>query len=96
MFKGIPTRLWEVLRERGYGSIEEMARGESDRLRDKMKPLPAGTLYSWMTEKPQHRRRPWSPPSLHVISLITDTPVGTLMEEMIEDDARDRRNRRSN
>ena len=81
---GIRERLWRVLEREGYGSVEEMARRES--MKHNIE-IPAGTLYSWMTRRQQHRRRPWSPSSLHVISLITGTPAGELFEQMVKDDA---------
>ena len=83
---GIPERLWGVLREKGYGSIEEMARAES--LVHGLQ-IPAGTLYSWMTNKARHRRRPLDPRSLKVVSLITGRSPGQLMDEMVAEEARE-------
>jgi len=83
---GIPERLWGVLKEKGYGSIEKMAREESLRLQQS---IPAGTLYSWMTSKARHRRRPLDPRSLRVVSLITGVSPGQLMDEMVAEEARE-------
>ena len=79
---GIPDRLWGVLNERGYGSIEEMARAESLRLNES---IPAGTLYSYMTSKAQHRRRPLSPRGLKIVHLITGAPYQDLVADLMEE-----------
>ncbi len=74
---GIPERLWGVLRDRGYESIEEMARRETLRLKREVK---ARTLYSWMTDDPRYHREPWKPESLRLVSLITDTSMAELLD----------------
>ena len=83
---GIPERLWGVLNEKGYGSIEEMARAESLLLGIQ---IPAGTLYSYMTRRMKHRRRPLTPKGLRMVSRITGTPPGQLMDEMVAEEARE-------
>ena len=89
-FKSIADRLWEVLEKEGHGSIERMARNLS---RQYDEDIPAGTLYSYMTKKKAHRRRPQSPEAIILVAKILGLSAGKVVEIMAEENARSREER---
>ena len=82
-FKSIADRLWDVLEKEGHGSIEQMARYYSRQLDED---IPAGTLYSYMTRKKAHRRRPQAAASIILVAKILGLSTGKVVEIMAEED----------
>ena len=82
----IPDLLWEVKEREGHKSIAEMARAKSLELQE---PIPPGSLYSWMTKRSRHRRRPYAHSSLRLISRITGRSIDDLLGSGDGRDARD-------
>jgi len=82
-FRIIADRLWDVLEKEGHGSIEQMARYYSRQLDED---IPAGTLYSYMTRKEAHRRRPQSPAAIIRVANILKLSPGKVVEIMAEED----------
>ena len=89
-FKSIADRLWEVLEKEGHGSIEQMARYYSRQLDED---IPAGTLYSYMTKKKAHRRRPQGATSFMLVAKILGLSPGKVVEISAEEDKRDGRHK---
>ena len=72
----IPDLLWEVKEREGHKSIAEMARAKSLELEESISP---GSLYSWMTRRERHQRRPYAHSSLRIISRITGRSIDDLL-----------------
>ena len=79
---GIPELLRGVQKERGYGSVEDMAFHESMRLGER---VPIATLRSWVSENPRYHRTPQTVSSLRLIERITGRDLVELIEMMEQD-----------